>query len=320
MRKKAPNQKSNASDDNINKSSKAPATEKKPKKPKKTVKQNDPESTEKKPPTKVQKQEIEIKKCRKISSFFGSKAGSKDANDIHETISDSNNSVTTKPTQFDNDSIVTDITTNDETETISDSNNSVITKLTLDDNDSIITTTTTTTTSGHIISDYNDDDDAGDALFIDKSPKNARLTIDDFQGMEIEIHSTPDNEITKESEDPKRPMEQPNEPNKRIKLSHELQRTCDDKIIKRESKDKKSKPKRTADDIDQNSSTSKISKSKSKNPNQSDTGLSKARSSRVTSISKSKLSQSSNENASSYDLCGDSATGNTNVAGGGGFS
>ena len=50
MRRKTPNQKSNASDDNINKSSKAPATEKKPKNPKKTVKQNDPESTEKKAP------------------------------------------------------------------------------------------------------------------------------------------------------------------------------------------------------------------------------------------------------------------------------
>ena len=32
--------------------------------------------------------------------------------------------------------------------------------------------------------------------------------------------------------------------------------------------------------------------------------------------SKSTLSQKSNENASSYNLCGDSATENTNVAGG----
>ena len=254
MGKKTPNQKSNASDDNINKSSKEPATEKKPKKPKKTVKQNDPEPTKEKPPTKVQKQQLEIKKCRKIPSFFDSKAASKDANDIHESISESNNSVTTKLTQFDNDSIVTDI------ETISDSNNSVITKLPLDDNDSIITTATT---SGHIISDYNDDDDAGDALLIDTIPKNARLTIDNIQAMEIEIHSTPANEITKESEGPKRPVEHPDEPNKRSKLSHELQRTCGNKFIKKESKDKKSKAKRTADDLDPNSSTSKKCKSKS---------------------------------------------------------
>ena len=118
--------------------------------------------------------------------WFGPKAGSSNANDVHETIPVSNNPVITKPTHFDNDSIVTDITTNDETETISDSNNSVITKLTLDDNDSIITdTTNTTTTSGLIISDYDDDDDAGGALFINKSPKKARITIDDFQGMEM---------------------------------------------------------------------------------------------------------------------------------------
>ena len=296
---KAPNQKSNPSDDNSNKSSKAektvaPATEKKPKNAKKPVKQNNTESTEKKAPTKVQKQEDEIKKCRRIPMFFGPKAGSSDANDVHETISDSNNPVITKPTLVDNDSIVTD---------------------------------TTTTTSG-LISDY-DDDDAKGALFSNK-PKKARITLDDYHDMEMEIHSINDNEITKESEDAKRPIKQPKKPNKRLKISHEseveLQRTCDDKIIRKESKDAKTKPKRTADDIDQNSSTPKTSKSKSKNPNQSDAGLiSKARSSRETSNSKpnqnlkfkSKLSQNSNENASLSDLCGDSATGNTNVTGGG---
>merc|ERR1712215_453664 len=110
------------------------------------------------------------------------------------------------------------------------------------------------------------------------------MNMEDYPSMEMELHRINDNEIiTKESKDAKRPKSQPNNPNKRTKISDksevELHRTNDNEIITKESKDAKTRPKRTkisdkskldelnaivtADDIGQNPSTSKTSKAKS---------------------------------------------------------
>merc|ERR1711895_271247 len=143
------------------------------------------------------------------------------------------------------------------------------------------TNTTTNTTSGLAI-DY-DDDEEGD-LFGNNS-KKARMTMEYYPSMEMELHRINGNEIiTKESKDAKRPKNQPNNPNKRTKISDksevELHRTNDNEIITKESNDAKTRPKRTkisdkskldeinaietADDIGQNPSTSETSKAKSK--------------------------------------------------------
>merc|ERR1711895_12021 len=106
------------------------------------------------------------------------------------------------------------------------------------------TNTTTNTTSGLAI-DY-DDDEEGD-LFGNNS-KKARMTMEDYPSMEMELHRINDNEIiTKESKDAKRPKSQPNNPNKRTKISDksevEVHRTNDNEIIAKISKDAKTRPK-----------------------------------------------------------------------------
>merc|ERR1712215_610740 len=78
-KRKAPTQKSKPSDDNSKNSSKAEktlasATEKNPVKAKTPVKEKKTKATEKKAPTKAEKQENELKKIGKIPNWFVSVA------------------------------------------------------------------------------------------------------------------------------------------------------------------------------------------------------------------------------------------------------
>ena len=106
-------------------------------KAKNPVKQKKLKQPKKKAPTKVEKQQNELKRFGKITNWCFSKItdpnlqpGSSNANDVNETIPVSNNTVITSTTLAGNDSIVTDNTT---------------------------TTATTNTTSGLAI-DYDDEE------------------------------------------------------------------------------------------------------------------------------------------------------------------